>query len=42
MILHDRNGDAHRFYFETFYNRYNALTLGVYVQTEPVRVAVHN
>lgn len=40
LILSDDNGDSHRFYFETFFNRYDALTLGVYVKPEPVRVAV--
>jgi Zn-dependent peptidase ImmA (M78 family) len=40
LILSDDNGDPHRFYFETFYNRYDALTLGVYVGPERVAVAV--
>lgn len=40
MVLTDDNDAAHRFYFETFFNRYDALTLGVYLQEEPVRVAV--
>ena len=30
LILTDDNGDDHRFYFETFYNTFDALTLGVY------------
>lgn len=30
LVLTDDNGDAHTFYFETFFNRYDALTLGVY------------
>lgn len=30
LILTDDNGDEHLFYFETFYNRYEALTLGVH------------
>lgn len=34
MILTDDNGDQHRFYFETFFNRYDALTLGVYLKPE--------
>ena len=34
MILTDDNGDQHRFYFETFFNRYDALTLGVYLRPE--------
>ena len=40
MILTDNNGDLHRFYFETFYNSYDALTLGVYLKPEPILVAV--
>jgi len=34
LVLRDDNGDRHRFNFETFYNRYDALTLGVYVRPE--------
>lgn len=34
LILTDDNGDEHRFYFETFFNRYDALTLGVYLKPE--------
>jgi len=34
LILTDDNGDQHRFYFETFYNRYDALTLGIYLKPE--------
>jgi hypothetical protein len=30
VILTDDNGDKHTFFFETFYNGYDALTLGVY------------
>ena len=30
VLLIDDNGDRHRFYFETFFNRYDALTLGRY------------
>jgi hypothetical protein len=30
LILTDDNGDQHRFIFEAFFNRYDALTLGVY------------
>ncbi len=37
LILTDDNGDQHRFYFETFFNRYDALTLGIYLKPE-VRV----
>ena len=32
VVLTDDNGDCHRFYFETFFNRYDALTLGRYLQ----------
>ncbi len=32
VLLTDDNGDRHRFYFETFFNRYDALTLGIYLQ----------
>lgn len=35
LILDDDNGDRHRFIFETFFNRYEALTLGVYERSEP-------
>ncbi len=31
LILADDNGDQHRFSFETFYNRYDSLTLGVHM-----------
>ena len=31
LILTDDNGDRHRFKFETFFNRYDALTLGKYL-----------
>jgi hypothetical protein len=34
LILADDNGDEHRFYFETFFNKYDALTLGVYLGPE--------
>lgn len=34
LILTDDNGDQHRFYFETFFNRYDALTLGTYLKPE--------
>jgi hypothetical protein len=30
LTLTDDNGDGHRFIFETFFNRYEALTLGIY------------
>lgn len=39
LILLDDNGDQHRFYFETFFNRYDALTLGVYLKPEARIVA---
>ena len=32
LLLTDDNGDRHRFYFETFFNRYDALTLGRYIR----------
>jgi hypothetical protein len=34
LILTDDNGEQHRFYFETFFHRYDALTLGVYLSPE--------
>ena len=34
LILTDDNGARHRFHFETFFNRYDALTLGRYVRPE--------
>lgn len=37
LILTDDNGENHRFFFETFYNRYDALTLGSYLQPEPAK-----
>lgn len=40
LILTDDNGDRHRFHFETFFNRYDALTLGKYLRPIPHRVAV--
>lgn len=38
LVLMDDNGEEHQFYFETFFNRYDALTLGVYVAKEPVSI----
>jgi hypothetical protein len=35
LLLLDDNGTQHRFYFETFYNGYDALTLGVYIDEKP-------
>ena len=32
LLLSDDNGDPHRFHFETFFNSYDALTLGVYLR----------
>ncbi len=32
VILYDDNGDPHVFRMETFFNRYEALTMGVYVR----------
>jgi Zn-dependent peptidase ImmA (M78 family) len=40
LILSDDNGVEHRFHFETFYNRHDALTLGVYQCAEPCTIAV--
>jgi len=40
LILIDDNGDQHRFIFETFFNRYDALTLGVYLRPEARVLAV--
>lgn len=40
LILQDDNGESHRFYFETFFNRYDALTFGVQLRQEPLSVAV--
>lgn len=40
LILTDDNGDQHRFVFETFFNRYDALTLGVYLRPEMRVLAV--
>jgi Zn-dependent peptidase ImmA (M78 family) len=36
VVLRDRNGDLHVFAFETFFNRYEALTLGYWVRTQPI------
>lgn len=40
LILTDDNGDQHRFVFETFFNRYDSLTLGVYLRPEMRVLAV--
>ena len=34
LVLTDDNGNKHRFFFETFFNRYDALTLGRYLRPE--------
>ena len=34
LILIDDSGARHRFHFETFFNRYDALTLGRYIRPE--------
>lgn len=31
LILDDDNGQRHKFYFETFFNRHEALSLGIYL-----------
>ena len=40
IILTDDNGLEHYFFFETFFNRYDALTLGKYLYPKNSRVAV--
>jgi hypothetical protein len=40
VILLDDRDSPNRFYFETFFNRYDALTLGVHLAEQPVSVAV--
>lgn len=40
LLLMDDNGDQHTFVFETFFNRYDALTLGVYIRPYFRAVAV--
>lgn len=42
FLIKDDNGDLHRFYFETFFNRYDALTFGVHICKEPISVAMIN
>ncbi len=39
IILDDSNGACHRFEFETFYNQYDALTLGIYKGTKNIIIA---
>jgi hypothetical protein len=36
IVLHDASGEAHVFYFETFFNKYEALTLGVWQRPAPI------
>lgn len=36
LILMDDNGVEHVFMFETFFNNYNALTLGIYLRPKPI------
>lgn len=40
LILVDDYGVKHRFHFETFFNRYDALTLGVHLREEPMMIAI--
>ena len=40
LALADDNGDHHLFQFETFFNGYDALTLGVYLRSHAHRSAV--
>jgi Zn-dependent peptidase ImmA (M78 family) len=40
LLLQDDSGLRHLFHFETFFNQYEALTLGVYKSAHPVVVAV--
>jgi len=39
VILRDRNGAQHTFMFESFNNRYNVLTLGIYLAPRGILVA---
>ena len=40
LIIRDDNDESHRFYFETFFNRYDALTLGVHIGDKPTVVSM--
>ncbi|MDE0629119.1 MAG: ImmA/IrrE family metallo-endopeptidase [Bryobacterales bacterium] len=40
LVLADDNRDLHRFFFQTFFNGYDALTLGVHVGPAPATVFV--
>lgn len=39
LELQDDNGDAHIFQFETFFNNYDALTLGYHLRSKPLTIA---
>jgi hypothetical protein len=39
LYLTDDNGQSQRFHFETFFNRYDALTLGAHLSPDPIRIA---
>jgi hypothetical protein len=40
IILHDVNGEAHVFFFETFFNTHEALTLAIYKRKHALIVSV--
>lgn len=40
LILDDDNGERHIFIFQTFFNSYDALTLGLYVRPHAIAIAV--
>ena len=40
VVLKDANGDAHEFHVQTFWNGYEALTLGTYVRKRSVVIGV--
>lgn len=40
LVLKDDNGDQHQFFFETFYNRYDALTMGIYLRPAAISIVV--
>lgn len=39
VVLRDRNGDGQIFYFETFFNGYEAITLGVWLRAQGTAVS---
>lgn len=39
ILLDDDNGETHSFEFETFYNQYDALTLGIYKGKKSILIA---